>query len=260
MNANVRRWGIGLGLVMALGLTAATEPDGPAVGLTDPEFDHLVERTVRIVRDALKDQPDEKNAEKARTAAIVIAAIAQYSQGGANAGRRATVRDAALRLAASIKAEKYADARLQAGSLAQLPADPKAKPRLVAIMDKQIELGEVMNHFASVRSGGTGAERKLDALADNPLSKKNRSLPDKELTEELRSIALRSAAVGELVKGHLNNKVKKFQKAWRDSAEAMRKSGLELAKAVASKDGKAAWNALNRLNDSCTVCHRKFKT
>jgi hypothetical protein len=256
------RWGAGLVLVLGCWLLTGDRPRAaddkpPAVPLGDTDFDRLVEQTHKTIQDSLKGKPDDLAAEKARTAAIVLAAIAQYSQDAKTASRRREVREVALKVAAALKDDKFDQARADAATLTKPPAAAKAAA-LVPLIDQQISLKDVMHHYSGGR-GGTGGEKKLDALADNAQARKTGALPAKELNDELILLALRSATIGELVKDHSDDKVKKAPDLWKKYAEDMRKQGLELAGAVRAKDGKAAWNALNNLNGSCSACHKKFE-
>jgi hypothetical protein len=262
MTIHARRWGAGLVLALGCFLVVAERPRAaddkpPAVPLSDADFDRLVDQTGKIIQDSLKGKPDDLAAEKARTAAVVLAAIAQYSQDAKNASRRREVREVALKVAAAVKDDKFDQARTDAATLAKPPAAAKAAAR-VPLIDQQISLTDVMHHYSGGR-GGTGGEKKLDGLADNAQARKTGALPAKELNDDLVLLALRSAAIGELVKDHTDNKVKKAPKLWKEYAEDMRKYGLELAGAAGAKDGKAAWKALNNLNGSCTACHNNFK-
>jgi hypothetical protein len=262
MTMDARHWGAGLALVLGCWLVVAERPRAaddkpPAVPLSDAEFDRLVEQSGKIIQDSLKGKPNDMAVEKARTAAIVLAAIAQYSQEAKNATRRREVREVALKVAAALKDDKFEQARADATTLGKPPAAAKAAA-LVPIIDQQISLKDVMHHYSGGR-GGTGGEKKLDDLGENVQARKTGVLPNEKLTDDLILLALKSAAVGELVKDHTDDKVKKAPKLWRDYAEDMRKYGLELAGAVGKKDGKAAWNALNNLNGSCSACHKKFE-
>ncbi|MBY0526124.1 MAG: cytochrome c [Gemmataceae bacterium] len=228
----------------------------PAVPLSDAEFAQLTEQTARLVYDALK-KPDDLAQEKARSAAVLLAAVAQYSQDAANAPRRVPVRDTAFRLSALIKAGKFDDARKLAESLPGLSADEKAKTAAVPIIMKQIEMHEAMRHFGSAKEGGNGAEKRLYDL--QTANQKTRTLPAREMKDDLMLLALRLAVTGELVKDHMDAKVKLKPAVWKQHAEEMRRYSLDLARAVEKKDGAAAYKALGNLNDNCNTCHAKFR-
>jgi hypothetical protein len=197
---------LGCWLAMA-GTPRAADDKGPAVPLRDDDFDRLVEQAGKVIDTSLKGKPNESAVEKARTSAIVLAAVAQYSQDPKNATRRREVREVALKVAEALKDDKFAEARAAAATLAKPPAAGKAAAQ-VAIMDQQISLKDVMHHYASGR-GGLGGEKKLDDLADNALARKTGVLPAKELNDDVIALALRSAAIGELLKDHSDDKVKK---------------------------------------------------
>jgi hypothetical protein len=263
MTTDARRW-LG-GLVLALGCfllvlerPLAADNKAPAVPLSDADFDRLVDQCGKTITDALKGKPDDSGTDKARTSAMVLAALARYSEAPNNSSRRAAVREVALKVAGALKENDIDLARKHAGSLAKPPEAPKTSAS-GPMIGKQITFKEIMHHYSGRSVGGTGGEKKIGDLADNKDLRKAQKLPDKELNDELILLALRSAAVGELIKEHTDAKVKKAPAAWKDYAEEMRKYSLELAKAAKGKDGAAAWKAVDKLNGSCDGCHQKFE-
>jgi hypothetical protein len=261
MSRTARRSVFGLALVLGCWLLAGAERNGaaenrePAVPLTDADFNRLVEQSSKLIQDSLRGNPNDPAVERARTAAILVAAFAQYGP-AADTPRRTALRDTALRLGDALKRNKLDIARKEAATLARLPADAKGKPESVPLMDKRISLAEVMNHFAEPADGGVGLSKRLKALMKQG---RDGALPRAALNDEVALLALQLAALGELVKGHTDNKVAKKPRDWKEHSDDLRRSGLDLAKAARAKDGKAAWKALNQLDDSCAGCHAKFK-
>src|SRR5262249_34826479 len=130
----------GAGLIaLALGIWFLAIPSSTAGGgagapmLTDAQFNELVKRAAVDVDEGLKDWKDSKTKQtdkvhhlrKARGAAIMIAGYAQANMGSANAKERASLRDAALKLAALIEKESLPAARKQ---LDEIKAGVKANP------------------------------------------------------------------------------------------------------------------------------------
>src|SRR5262249_43903047 len=114
MSSFPRKWLLqGPALFIGLCLTVAgstTAADGDAPLLPDGDYPKMVKYAVKGIQDALKGSPDDTKATKAHTAAVMIAAYAQQNLSGADGQQRATVRDAALKLAETIKAKKFPEA------------------------------------------------------------------------------------------------------------------------------------------------------
>ena len=129
---------LGAGLLVAAGLVIALPrgigaDDKEAIAL-DSEHPRLVEQSTRLIREALKDKPNRRAADKARIAAMLIAASAQQNLAGPDGSRRAALRDAALDLADSIKDEDFAKARQRVQELPGLKRDPQAKKEKVKLL------------------------------------------------------------------------------------------------------------------------------
>src|SRR5262245_58378106 len=239
-----------LGLGCALLAGAADAPNKPS--LPDPAYGKLIEPSVKLIEASLAGEPTKRAAEKARVAALMLAEFAQQNLAGADAAQRATVRDAALDIAALVKDKKYADAVKQAQGLAKLPAKPDAKKERVKIFGDLMELDELMGQFRGCKVGGLGIETLFDKLS----ASKDGVVPAAALTEELQLTAWRTAVAAELARDHVP---KMAQKDWLAYADSMQKSARELADAATARNGKAALEAVNRLNLSCNQCHQKFR-
>jgi hypothetical protein len=179
----------------------------------------------------------------------MIAAYAQYPD-GATTPQKATMRDAALKLAEMIKSEDFASAKKQVKTLATLKPDPAAKTGKMPILGAHIKLENVMNQFAGPRSGGLGIEKKLEDLGEKD------ALTKDDLTDDLASMVEQASIVGQLAR--MQEQSGK-QKQWEGFADAMSKQALQLAAAVRKKDEKAATKDLAALNKACESCHEVFK-
>lgn len=218
------------------------------------ERTQLVNQAIGIVREALKRQPpDSKDREKARIAAGMIAVYAQSGPRGAATPLRATLRDAGLQLAHTIQTERFDEASKQAAALASLNPDPGAVLGAVRL-DKHLGVLDVMAQFRPERTGGLGIETKLLNL--ETAAKKERELPAATLDHDLALKAAHVARSADVLKEFTPRKA---PQAWQQHSEEMRQAALALGGASKAKDGKAAWTALQRLNQSCASCHESFR-
>jgi hypothetical protein len=243
-------------LVVGLWLLAAGSGGG-AQGekdqlLPDPLYPKMLERNVKAIQDALKNNPGANMAEKAQTAAVLIAAYAQQNLDGPDGQRRATVRDAALKLADLIKAKKFPDAIKLVGSLVNLPADPKAKKEKVKLIDVYIEPAEVMRQFGHKKEGGWGIFAHLQSVQ----TKQPKEWPRDEPTEPFMLEMYQVAVSGDLVHGHMH---KARPKEWAQYTDELRKSSFELAEALRDKDVKNSPLILSKLTTTCFNCHSLLK-
>jgi hypothetical protein len=181
----------------------------------------------------------------------MIAAYAQENLGGADGQQRATVRDAALKLADTIQSKKYAEAIKQAGAIASLPADANAKKEKIKLVDKHLPYRDLMNQFNHPPEGGWGIHRELYAYQ---LGMKS-AIPQADLREPLLLKAYQVAVTAELVESKVP---RTKEKEWSNYASSLRKGAVELADAVKAKDGKAGLDAISKVTNSCTNCHKVF--
>jgi hypothetical protein len=181
----------------------------------------------------------------------MIAAYAQANLTGPDAAQRATVRDAALDVAALVKDKKFPEALKKAETLTDLKADPHAKKEAVPL-GKVIEIDDVMWQFRSTKLGGLGLEDRFNDLNGSP----DTASLVRELTPQLVLDAYLTAVAAELTAAHMP---KENAKDWKALSDEMRNRSLELAAAARKKDGKAAFQALGKLNRSCDKCHQQFR-
>lgn len=239
---------LGLALGTFPGGSSAADPPSSMPAVPDQERDQLIADSIKTIEAVLNGKPDKPGMLRAQTAAIMIAAFAQYGTAGANTAQRAGQRDTAVALAEAIKADKLDEAKKLVTSIKTAKSDT-SKYGKTKLLDEKIELEPFMNQFASVRSGGLGIEKKLEDLEDA------KSLPADSLPEWL-AIANRSIVVADMVKAHPQEKK---QKQWEGFADAMAKRADELAKAARAKDAAKTLAAGQALSKSCNDCHTVFK-
>lgn len=242
--------------ILALGLLGAGWVSGAEEkSLVPPDaFGRLLARSTAVIQEALKDDtPNRRAADRARVVAVILAEAAQQDLAGADAGKRATTRDAALDLARLIRGQEFAKARKLAQGLPSLPPSASAKKEKIPLLGAHIEMDEVMSVFRKLTLGGLEIESEFDRLENDS---ENQIVPAADLTEKLELFAYQTALAADLVKNH---KPDKEPAQWRQRSELMRQSALELALAVKAKDGKAAYRAVSNGNANCTACHKTFR-
>ncbi|MFN4259963.1 MAG: cytochrome c [Gemmataceae bacterium] len=238
------------------GTAADAQPAAPVLPAND--FELLVQHTARLLRTTLDDLPkaDAKEQKlavtKARVAALMLAACAQYTAKGDNAGQVAAVQPLALQVAADLQAGQFDAAKKNAALL----TSAKGQPAPLAKVDyaKLMELDELMRPFEQVQKGGLDFERTLLLLVST--GRKGKALPDKAMDDQLVFLAYQTAVAGELTK--LYTPTMKPEE-WKALCDQMSQSALELGQAVKAKDGKAGYAALRALNQSCDKCHEVYR-
>jgi hypothetical protein len=155
--------------------------------------------------------------------------------------------------------------------------DMAAARKTAAKLPKDLDLGDVMDTMAlrthkdgkkgkGLGVGATpgtirpdGIEAMIDKLSKSPLSKADLNKDAKALERALDV----ASAVGTVAKDHPpekdNNNNPTDEKEWKAWADQMVKLSRDLAKAVKSKDPAKVQTAADKLNDSCTQCHTKYK-
>lgn len=263
MRTHLRRKGAGIA-VLLLGVwwlagaetsNAADDKEAP-LPIAEADFNKLVDQNVKIIQKTLGEKTSKVNTNKARAAAIMIAAYAQYGKGGASPEQRATLRDAALKLAGLIEKGKADDAKKEADALSSLKPDAAAKPEPVPILKKanvdKIDL--IMRQFNIAAVGGYGIENHYKKLTGSGGTKKELSAA--AMNDDFLLMAYRTVAIAELVKEFKPDKgAKEFQKY----AEDMRVLAVALAEATKKKDGPTALAVVYKVTISCNKCHDKFK-
>jgi hypothetical protein len=220
--------------------------------LPDSMYPKMLERNVKAIKEALKKDPGADMAEKAQTAAVMLAAYAQQNLDGPDGQQRATVRDAALKLADLIKDKKFADASKLAGKLATLEADPKAKKEKIKLIDVYIGPAEIMHQFRLVPDGGWGIFGHLQRIQ----TKQYKQMPRDEINDTFVLEMYQVAVSGDLAHGHMN---KARPKEWEQYMDELRKSSLELADALKNKNVQDSPAILSKLTTTCFNCHKLLK-
>lgn len=240
---------LGMGMLSIAGLGRAAE--GSEGVLPDEYYPKMLNHLTKGVQDALKGSPKAEQVGKARTAAIMIAACAQQNLNGADGQQRATIRDAALKIAQAIDAKDYDAARKLTGELAMLKADAKAKKEKIKLIDDHVNMHGLMNQFNHPPEGGWGIHREFYGYQ---LGMKG-TIPATDLNEKLTLKAYQVAVTADL----MSVKVPKMNnKEWATYTADMRQGALNLVNAVKAKDGKAGLEAVARVTNSCTNCHKVF--
>ena len=216
----------------------------------------LIERSTQVVRDALaRGSPDPKVAERAFTQAVMIAAMAQSGPRGADTSRRLALRSGALALAEEIRSQRFAEAQRRARVLPYLHVDAEARPGKIALLNGPINLERVMCQFSSERSRGLGTEKKLTVL--HSAHQQSKELPQAALNEDLELTGLLIAQVADLIQDHKPEHAKK--KDWPMRVENLRTASKALVEATRRKNGKAAFQAITHVEETCYQCHDQFR-
>jgi Cytochrome C' len=242
------------GLLLILCVLPGPAAEAPPPVLPDADYPRLVAFSADVIRTALKGKPDKRAAERARTAAVMIAAYAQQNLSGRDGQQRATMRDAALELAALIKAKEFDKALKQLDALPNVKADAKVKKEKLKMIGAAIELDDLMAQFRQPARGGLGIEVRLDDLG----AAEGGTVPAKELDDLLLWQAYLVAVAAEITAEHTPEDKDKV-KNWQTYAAAMRQHASTLAAAAKAKEGKAAFRALEQLNQACAKCHKDFR-
>lgn len=257
MKSFARSRGLGaVALLLGLWLVVVGVGDGAQGGkeqlLPDAEYPKMVKRNVKAIQDAFRGEQSAEMVEKAKTCAVLIAAYAQQNLQGPDGQKRATVRDAALKVADLIKAKKFAEAAKLADTLATLEADPKAKKEKIKLIDDHVAYYELMHQFRHLKDGGWGIFGHLQRIQ----TKFYKEMPREELNEGFVLEMYQVAVSADLVNGHVH---KARPKEWEEYTGKLRKSSLELAEALKARDAKSSPLILSELTTTCFNCHKLLK-
>jgi hypothetical protein len=255
----VRLASLALALVLLGGRGPGAADDGKGPLVPDGDYPKVVEAQLKVLQDSIKAAKEAKDRtilkamiEKSRCAAVLIAFVAQENLAGKDGPQRASLRDAALQVAALLKAEKFDDAAQKAAELTQAKLDPKAKLDKVKLFDMHIDLTETMSQFRMPKAGGQGIEKLLLSMGAD----KKKTVPSTSLNDPLLVTLYQTAIAADLSHSYIPPK---NAKDWLELCGDMKAGALEMAGHVRNKDGKAAFKALEKLNTSCSVCHQKFR-
>lgn len=235
------------GTSLALLLVTALLPakDDPAVSIPSAVVDKLVAEDAAFIQKTLnKAKLIDKNARKAKAAALLIAVFAQIGQ-----EKNPALRDTALKLIAAIDDGK--GHKELAGVLSK-KIKGGGDPSPVSF-NKHLKLEYLMRAFSSTQVGGFGLEKDLETLGDlkGELSGAEK---DKALV-----VAYKSLAIAYLAHSYLPEVEdgKKTKKAWLEFSARMHKDSQKLVEAINAGTGISA--ASDKLSTSCTKCHDVFR-
>ena len=236
-------------LVAVLFRADAADPKPPAV--PDAVYPKIVEQSNEIISRRPQGRRSPARAARAATTAVMLAAFAQQNLAGDDGAKRAAVRDAALEIAARVRAKEYAEALKQLDGLAALKADPKAKKEALPLEGK-VTYKELMVLFRPPNAGGLGIEDRFDALGRLP-----DELAKGDLNDALLLDAYRSGVAAQIMR---EQKPKAGDpKSWQKFSDQMRQQSLDVAAAVQAGDGKKGLLAISALNRTCDKCHQEFR-
>ncbi|MBM4070594.1 MAG: hypothetical protein FJ271_16805 [Planctomycetes bacterium] len=228
-------------LIVAALLPAKEEPAG---SIPSAMVDKLIDQDVAFIQKTLaKAKLIEKNARKAKAAALLIAVYSQIGQ-EKNAARR----DTALKLIAAIDTGKgHKDL---ADTLRKTKGGGEAGP---VAFNKHLKLEYLMRAFSSTQVGGFGLEKDLEALGEI-----KGELPGAEKDKAL-VVAYKTLAIAYLTHSYLpeQDEGAKTKKAWLELSKQMHKNSLNLVQAINSGKGISA--ASDKLATTCTKCHDVFR-
>jgi hypothetical protein len=237
-------------------------------------YKNLVEREAKILKDCLKDKVEEETLNRAKLAAVMIAALSLSAENGV---KIAVEHDAALQMAKLLQdKDKIPQARRIADLLTSGKL-PTPRNGLVVVNMKKLFGGEVlamMDHLRPKAKGGDGIAASLQTSAPlkgalNGIEDKIRALAKKKMTEanmkksadEMVPFGYRLAVLAEVTDDFApaSKAGKKDPKVWHELSVQMRDSALEMAAASKKKDAAAIFDAAGRLEASCTQCHSIFR-
>ncbi|MBY0526677.1 MAG: HEAT repeat domain-containing protein [Gemmataceae bacterium] len=222
----------------------------------DPSLTKLVDRCTDVVRNhVFGNVIDGKSKYRAQIAAIMIAVHAQSGPQGAASFRRATLRNAALKLLSHLKANERREAQRIVQSLPYLHPDMGAALGTVTLLDRYADVEELMHQFRNTRGGGMGTEMQLEKLA--AVAQRQKALAPADLHDELELSGLHLAHVADAIRDYKPGN--KLAKDWPKHVDEAQQAGLALATAVRARDGKAAAAAVIRVDRACQSCHEKFR-
>jgi len=227
--------------------------------LPENVFSQLVTEEAKSLKEAVGKAGDKKQAVKARSLALMIAIYAQgeAARGGPKAQAMAGLRDAALNVARAIGDGKIDDAKKLVDDIKPTgKADPSAKPGALAIHD-DFDMDTLMQVFRRDRSAGLEWELKLNKLVEK------RGAYSPAEYQQIVPLMYRIAAIAQATEAYAPTMPmgKKLPADWIKLSKEMGEESLAVAElAKKSKpDDKMVKAALKKVENTCTVCHEKFR-
>jgi hypothetical protein len=248
---------LGLFLLVAYDGSAQGDKDSGALALSEADFNKLVAKSAKDIATILSKKPSADELNRARAAAAMIAAYAQFSKGGPSDEQRAAVQQAALKVAAALKAKKLDEAKKEAEALPTIKGDGSAKLVTGSLLKETgVPLRLIMRQMDPAPKG-YGIEAHYKVLTGKGTAKK--ALPDALMTEDLVLTAFQVAVIAELAKLHTPEKGAKNVKEFLKFADEMQKTAANLADATKKKEGGVALAEVYRVTLTCNKCHAKFR-
>lgn len=267
----------GLALPALLAATALATAGGGAGGPKDPawrpflsraDYDELKSRSIKTILEQINDKSG-KALPRMQTEAVVLAG---YTLAAKDAPDAAALRGHALKLARAA-GNKDSIAPELAMQLKSKLKDVKGVPGVFSPKETLPEVGQLMDLLRNKAKGGEGLAPALqygklknlnggEALIGALASKKLTATNVKKMARELELFADRVAVLGALT--HAYAPQKKSEKGgtredWLAQSLTMRDAAITLAEAARTKDATGIQMASQRLEQSCTLCHKKFQ-
>ena len=213
-----------------------------------------------------------------RASAIALAAVIQSTPGLANDRKLATLRDALLTLSQHAQAQNQAAVRGLGAQLGKLKANPAANLVPVAVRNFLADPEFIMAAMKVKKKGGDGLHPNLLTVPRlvnprmNGIEEKIKFLRRQKLNNaqmkkeavQLALLAYKVAALGQLADDWSPNVPvgvgQKTRRNWQRWSKDMRDKALQLAGAANAVNPNMVWTAAKKLDDSCTRCHKVFKT
>jgi hypothetical protein len=259
MAAKTGRLVVGLAVLLAgiVGFHSATTTAAPEA-VADADFKYLVEQDAKHILTTLNNgMPPKKTADRAiKSSALMLAAYAQSRMGksAADDAKLATLRDAALKVAATGGKKKYADAVAPAKSIAfDMPAAGKVDAKVIdLIKTTEIDMEELMYQFKKTTVGGLGIEEEIKANSKKLVAK----------PEHAAAIARRTLIVADFcdtLEPAGGFSAAKPKKDWDTYNKETKVAATALGTAAKANNAKDMQAAFLKLDAACVNCHNKFK-
>jgi len=241
--------------------------------LPNEVYQELAKREADVIRELLNGAPKEQAINRAKFAAVLIAALTMSVKDGAAADDLRGTRETALLLAGALNKKDQATAKKLAALLPNAKADANAKAGNIN-WGGYLQPADLMDHFHAKAKGGDGLHADLQSNirfkgALNGVELKIGELAKKELAaanfkkeaRELELLGYRAAVVGALTYYYAPaaKTGKKDPQEWRSLSVQMRDNSVNLAVAAHKADPAAVLKACSDLSSTCTQCHNVFK-
>jgi hypothetical protein len=233
--------------VWALAAEAMTSDDAKTWNalLTDKDHEAILKLQTESVESAMKSSGTFlRGYRNVQRAGFIIASLGNMAAAkgqGEEAKKGAALREAGAALAAAAKKKSYAEAKKAVDTIAAYPKSIAASGESKALkFTDVIPIEQLMKEVNMIDT----ATRKSGKAADADFARQAKELG-------LRSRLMSCLAV--IARDY------KEEKDWKGWCDEMREGSVELAKQYEKKDQKAAKEAYNKLQKSCTDCHDVYR-